>query len=128
MPVPIQSGANRPGKDHECVCVLGCFSRVRLFVTPWTVAYQAPLFMGFSRQEHWSGLPCPPAGDLPDPGIKAAYPAAPASQVDSLLLSHQGSPRRTTYTRNCMSKNFPTGTFAHQGSSARLGRLHCHTT
>ena len=95
---------------------------------PMDVAHQASLSMGSSRQEHWSGLPCPPAGDLPDPGIKAAYPAAPASQVDSLLLSHQGSPRRTTYTRNCMSKNFPTGTFAHQGSSARLGRLHCHTT
>ena len=49
------------------VCVL---SRVRLLVTPWTVACQAPLTMGFSRQEHWTGLPCPPPGDLPDPGIK----------------------------------------------------------
>ena len=40
--------------------------------TPWTVARQAPLFVGFSRQEYWSGLPCPPSGDFPDPGIKPA--------------------------------------------------------
>ena len=45
-------------------------SRVRLFVTLWTAAYQAPLSMGFSRQEYWSGLPCPPPGDLPNTGIK----------------------------------------------------------
>ena len=45
-------------------------SRVRLFVTPWTVAHQAPLSMGFSRQEYWSGLPFPSPGDLPDPGIE----------------------------------------------------------
>ena len=47
--------------------MLSCFSRVQLFVTLWTVARQAPLSMGFSRQEYWSGLPCPPPGDLPDP-------------------------------------------------------------
>ena len=51
-------------------CALSCFSCVRLFVTPWTVAHQAPLSMGFSRQEDWSGLPCPSPGDLPDPAIK----------------------------------------------------------
>ena len=45
-------------------------SRVRLFATPWTVAYQAPLSMGFSRQEYWSGLPFPSPGDLPNPGIE----------------------------------------------------------
>ena len=45
-------------------------SRVRLFVTPWTVARQAPPSMGFSRQEYWSGLPCPPPEDLPDPEIE----------------------------------------------------------
>ena len=45
-------------------------SRDRLFATPWTVAYQASLFMGFSRQEYWSGLPFPSPGDLPDPGIE----------------------------------------------------------
>ena len=49
---------------------LSSFSRVQCFVTLWTVARQAPLSMGFSRQEYWSGLPFPPPGDLPDPGIK----------------------------------------------------------
>ena len=48
---------------------------VQLFVTLWTVAHQAPLSTGFSRQEYWSGLPFPPPGDLPDPGIKAVSPA-----------------------------------------------------
>ena len=52
------------------VLLLSCFSCVWLFETPWTVAHQAPLFMEFSRQEYWSGLPCPSPGDLPDPGIK----------------------------------------------------------
>ena len=51
-------------------CMLSRFSHVRLCATPWTVAHQAPLPMGFSRQEYWSGLPCPLPGDLPDPGIK----------------------------------------------------------
>ena len=58
------------------------FSCVRLFATPWTVAYQAPPSMGFSRQECWSGLPLPSPGDLPDPGIE---PRSPALQVDALL-------------------------------------------
>ena len=49
------------------MCALSRFSHVRLFETLWTVAHQAPLSMGFSRQEYWSGLPCPPPGDLPDP-------------------------------------------------------------
>ena len=51
------------------------FSRVRLFETPWTVAYHVPLSMGFSRQEHWSGLPFPTPGDLADPGIEPRSPA-----------------------------------------------------
>ena len=57
-----------------CACMLSCFSCVRLYVTPWTVAHQAPLSMGFSRQEYLSGLPCPPPGDLPDPRIKPVSP------------------------------------------------------
>ena len=56
-------------------------SRVRLFVTPWTVAYQAPQFMEFSRHEYWSGWPCPSPVDLPDPGIK---PGSPTLQADTL--------------------------------------------
>ena len=58
-------------------------SRVRLFVTPWTVAYQAPLSMGFSRQEYWSGLPFPSPGDLPDPGIEPGFPALEADALTS---------------------------------------------
>ena len=54
-------------------------------MTPRTVAHQPLLFMGFSRQEYWSGLPCPPLGDLPDSGIKSMSPEASALQVDSLL-------------------------------------------
>ena len=61
---------------------------VWLFATPWTVAHQAPLSMGFSRQEYWSGLPFPSPGDLPNPGIEPASLASPALQADSLLLSH----------------------------------------
>ena len=53
-------------------------SHVRFSVTPWTVACQAPLFMRFSKQEYWSELPCPPPGDLPDPGIKPASLTSPA--------------------------------------------------
>ena len=55
---------------HMHVCVLSCFSHVQLCVTPRTVARQAPLSMGFSGQEYWSGLPFPSPGDLPDPGIE----------------------------------------------------------
>ena len=53
-----------------CVCVLSCFSHVRLFVTLWAVDHQAHQFVSFSRQEYWSGLLCPPAGDLPAPGTE----------------------------------------------------------
>ena len=55
----------------ECLCALNCLD---FFVTLWTVAHQALLSMGVSRQEYWSGLPCPPTGDLPDPGIKPKSP------------------------------------------------------
>ena len=55
-------------------------SHVRFFATPWTVAYQAPLSMGFSRQEYWSGLPFPSPGDLPYPGSK---PRSPTLQADA---------------------------------------------
>ena len=61
-------------------------------VTPWTVALQAPLSMRFPRQECWSGLPCPPPGDLPDPGFE---PTSSALQADSLLLSHGEGPYST---------------------------------
>ena len=62
-------------------------SRVRLFVTPWTVAHQAPLSMGFSKQEYWSGLPFPSPGELPNPGIK---PRSPVFQTDALTSEPPG--------------------------------------
>ena len=73
--------------------VVRSLSHVRLFVTPWTVAHQSPLSIEFSRQGYWSGLPCPFPGDRPNPGIKLASPMAPTLQLDSLPLSHQGSPQ-----------------------------------
>ena len=77
-------------------------SRVRLFATPWTVAYQAPLSMGFSRQECWSGLPFPSPGDLPDPGIE---PGSPALQADALPSEPPGKQRVTTNkTNKCYSE------------------------
>ena len=71
------------------VCVPRHFSRVQPFATLRTVAHQAPLSMGFSRQEHRSGLPSPPPGDLPDTGIK---PGSPTLQADSLLSEPSGKP------------------------------------
>ena len=59
------------------------FSHVQLFVTPWTVAYQAPPFTGFSRQAYWSGLPFPSPGDLPDPGIEPRSPALRAGTFNA---------------------------------------------
>ena len=65
-------------------------SRVQLFATPWTVAYQASPSMGFSRQEYWSGLPFPSPGDLPDPGIE---PGSPSFQADALTTEPPGKPQ-----------------------------------
>ena len=70
-------------------------SCVQLFATPWTVALQAPLSMGFPRQEYWSGLPFPSPRVLPDPGVK---PESPVWQADSLPLSHLGSPSLEAYS------------------------------
>ena len=60
------------------LCVLSDFSHVRLCATLWTVALQTPLSMGFSRQEYWSGLPCPSPGNLPNPGIEPMSLMSPA--------------------------------------------------
>ena len=69
------------------ICVLSRFSHVQLFATPWAVACQAPLSMGFSRLEYWSGLPFPSPGDLSNPGTEPACLAAPARCMDSLSLA-----------------------------------------
>ena len=62
--------------------MLSHFSHVQFFVTPRTVARQAPLSMGFSRQEYWSRLLCPPPGDLPNPGIEPKSPVLQADHID----------------------------------------------
>ena len=83
----IQASPSCPGSQDQRPCLLSCrvsrampsrFSRVQLFATPWTVAHQAPLSMGFFRQKYWSGLPCPPPGDLPDPGMETVSLLSPA--------------------------------------------------
>ena len=73
-------------KNQEQVKVkVKSLSHVLLFATPWTVAHQVPLFMGFSGQEYWSGLPFPSPGDLPDPGIE---PRSPILQVLGYKYKH----------------------------------------
>ena len=68
-------------------------SGVQLFATPWTVAYEASLSMGFSRQEYWSGLPFPSPGDLPDPGIE---PGSPTLEAEALTSEPPGKPYLNT--------------------------------
>ena len=72
-------------------------SHVWLFMTPWTVACQIPLSMGFPRQEHWSGLPFPSPGDLPNPGIE---PGSPVLQADSLPSEPLGKPKKSRDNQN----------------------------
>ena len=59
-------------------CMPSHFSHVQLFRTPWTIAHQAPLSMGLPKEKYWGGLPCPPPGDLPNPGVKLLSLATPA--------------------------------------------------
>ena len=83
-------------KCHPGLCVNAqSLSSVRLSDTLWTVACQAPLSMGFPRQEYWRGLPFPSPGDLPDPRMEPISSANPALQEGSLPLSHQGNTPRS---------------------------------
>ena len=68
------------------------FSHIRFFVTPWAIAHQAPLSMGFPRQEYWNGLPFPPPGDLPDPGIEPTSLAFPVLAGRLLTTEPPGKP------------------------------------
>ena len=79
-------------EDSGLAELVRCFSRVLLCEILWTVGHQAPLSMGFSRQEYWSGLPCPPPGDLPNSGIE---PRSPTLQADSLPSEPLGKPQGT---------------------------------
>ena len=63
-------------RNVKVMCMLSRFSRVQLSMTPWIGARQAPLSKGFSRQEYWSGLPCPPPGDLPNPVMEPISPVS----------------------------------------------------
>ena len=90
----VQTVAN-PGRKVK----VKSLSPVWLFRTPWTIAYQAPPSMGFSRQEYWSGLPFPAPGDLPDPGIELQ---SLAFQVDALTSEPPGKPTRRG--RGCKDK------------------------
>ena len=92
-------------------CMLSCFSHVRLSVTLWTLALQASLSMGFSGQEYWSGLPCPPPGDLLDPGIEPVSLESPALAGGFFEhWHHLGSPipvQRSTFPKmlkSCFSR------------------------
>ena len=73
----------------QATCFVMCLCQCPTLCDPWTVTRQAPLFMEFSRQEYCSGLPCPPPGDLLDPGIE---PLSPVLQADSLLSEPPGKP------------------------------------
>ena len=75
---------------YACVYELSHFSSVKLFATPWTIACQAPMSMGFFRQEYRNGLPFPPPGDLPDPGLEPTSLMSPALQADSLPAEPSG--------------------------------------
>ena len=91
-------------------------SGVRLFATPWTIAYQAPPSMGFSKQEYWSGLPFPSPGDLPDPGIESRPPALLADALPSeppgKSMSHKGSPKSVS-CRDASHVNKEPPSFCH---------------
>ena len=85
-------------------CILSHFSGIQLFVTLWTVAHQAPLSMGLSKEEYWTGLPCPSPEDLPNAGTE------PASRMSSALASRYVTTSATweahfvyTYTKTCIS-------------------------
>ena len=82
------------GHISHCMhaCMVSRFSCVWLFATLWIITHQAPLSKGFSRQECWSGLPCPPPGGLPDPGIKPKSLVSAALQADSLPTKSLGKP------------------------------------
>ena len=85
------------------MCVLSC---VQLFVTPWIVACQAPLSMGFSRQEYRTRFPFPPPGDLPDPGIKPASPVSPALTGRFFTTEPSGKPHYVSYLKLMLSINY----------------------
>ena len=94
---PCHASVSPPVKWVSVNCLLG---HVQLFLTPWVVACQASLSMGFSRQEHWSGLPFPSPGDLPDSGIKPVCPRFPALAGEFFFLTTE-PPMKVRVTQSC---------------------------
>ena len=87
---------SKKGKAKECSKMkVKLHSCVQLFATPWTITYQTPLTMGFSKQRYWSGLPFPSPWDFPDPGIK---PRSPTLQADTLPSEPSGKPKNVQTT------------------------------
>ena len=113
-----------------CVRMISHFICVWLFVTLWTVARQAPLSMGFFRKEYWSGLPCPPPGDLPDPGIEPMYLMSPALAAGFFALSPTW--KKPTYTYCAMLCLIvtpwisPLDSSVHGGSPDKNTGVDCH--
>ena len=95
----IQSFVHGLAVTYLSLCLLVTKSCSALFAAPWTVACQAPLSMGFLRQEYWSGLPFLPPGDLPDPGNEPTSPVSPVLQTDSLPTEPSGKFHSITYSR-----------------------------
>ena len=128
-PLPLMLSAGflqRKGQSAQCLTreskqgrQVKALSRVRLFANPRTVAHQAPLSVGISRQEYRSGLPLPSPGDLPDPGME---PRSPALQADSLPSEPPGKPKNT----GVGSLSLLQGIFPTQGLN--LGFAHCRRT
>ena len=130
------------GYDEHGAVHAKSLSHVQLFATLWTVAFQAPLSMGFSRQKHWSGLPCPPPGDLPNSGVKPASLIFPVLACGSFTTSVTWKASCSSQASHCSgffwhgalalgnwpsvfvvhSHNYPTpcGIFLNQGSNPCL--------
>ena len=107
-------------KEDKKMCICWCclVNHVGFFEAQWTTAHQAPLSMGFLRQEYWRGLPFPPPGDLPDARIERVCPESPVWEVDSLPLSHLGSPPvGAALSVSIINKALPCVTGDKQGTS-----------
>ena len=113
------------------LCMLSCFSCVQLFVTLWTIACQASLSMGFSRQEYWSGLPCPPPEDLPNPEIKpmslTSLALAPLASSGKLSSAFQFSPVAQSCPTLCnpMNQSMPGLPVHHRLPEFTQIHVHC---
>ena len=99
-------------------------SRVRLPATPWTVAHQAPLSMGFSRQEYWSGLPRPPPWDLPDPGIEPLSLASPAL-AGMFLITSATWEAQNYFLQQHKKLSYLRGCSKHLGLSVKISKVPC---